>query len=128
MDIEHFALNVPDPAAMARWYVEHLQMKVLRRLTEAPFTHFIADRSGRAVLELYHQSKAVIPDYPSFDPLVLHIAFKAEDVAGARQRLLAAGATPAGDVVTTPTGDVMTFVRDPWGVAIQFVKRSTPLG
>ena len=74
-----------------------------------------------------HHTKAVLPDYAKLDPLTLHIAFKADDVAQQRQRLLAAGATLAGDIVTTETGDLMTFVRDPWSVTIQLVKRATPL-
>lgn len=127
MDIEHLALNVLDPVRMAAWYVEHLGMRVLRKLEQAPFTHFIADASGRVVLELYHHSKAALPNYAALDPLSLHIAFRADDVAAERQRLLAVGATPAGDIVTTEAGDVMTFVRDPWSVTIQLVKRVKPM-
>lgn len=127
MNIEHIALNVPDPVGMAEWYGRHLGMRVLRRLEQAPFTHFLADESGRVVLELYHHARAAVPDYPSLDPLVLHIAFQADDVELERQRLLDAGATPTGDVVTTDAGDVMTFVRDPWGVVVQLVKRRRPL-
>jgi catechol 2,3-dioxygenase-like lactoylglutathione lyase family enzyme len=127
MDIEHIALNVPDPVRMAAWYVQHLSLRVLRKQEQAPFTHFLADRAGRVVLELYHHTKAVIPDYAKLDPLTLHIAFKADDVAKERQRLLDAGCLPAGDIVTTDTGDVMTFVRDPWQVTIQIVKRVKPL-
>src|SRR4051794_15896330 len=127
MNIEHIALNVADPVRMAAWYVEHLQLRVLRKLDQAPFTHFVVDRSGRVVLELYGHAKAAIPDYASMDPLTLHIAFSAAEVAQERQRLLAAGATPAGDIATTDTGDVMTFVRDPWGVTIQLVKRVKPM-
>jgi catechol 2,3-dioxygenase-like lactoylglutathione lyase family enzyme len=127
MNIEHIALNVPDPVRMAAWYVEHLGMRIVRKQEQAPFTHFIADGSGRVVLELYHHVKAAIPDYAKLDPLSLHIAFIAADVAKERQRLLTAGATPAGDIVTTETGDVMTFVRDPWNVTVQFVKRVKPM-
>src|SRR5207248_46742 len=105
---EHVALNVADPVAVAAWYGQHLGMRTLRRLEQAPFTHFIADPSGRVVLELYHQTRAPVPDYASMDPFVLHIAFQADDVARERQRLLNAGATPAGEVVTTDVGDVMT--------------------
>ncbi|MBI2805746.1 MAG: VOC family protein [Planctomycetes bacterium] len=100
---------------------------MLRKQEQAPFTHFLADEAGRVVLELYHHTKAVLPDYARLDPLSLHIAFTAVDVAKERQRLLDAGAAPAGDIVTTETGDVMTFVRDPWNVTIQFVKRVRPL-
>ena len=127
MNIEHMALNVPDPVRMASWYGKHLELRVLRKLDEAPFTHFVVDRSGHVVLELYHHVKAVLPDYAKLDPLTLHIAFSAADVGLERQRLLAAGATPAGDITTTEMGDVMTFVRDPWGLTIQLVKRVKPL-
>ncbi|MBM3993068.1 MAG: VOC family protein [Planctomycetes bacterium] len=127
MNIEHVALNVPDPVRMAAWYVEHLGLRVLRKQEQAPFTHFIADQAGRVVLELYCHAKAAMPNYGALDPLSLHIAFMANDVAAERTRLLAAGCKPAGDIVTTEAGDVMTFVRDPWQVTIQLVKRANPL-
>jgi catechol 2,3-dioxygenase-like lactoylglutathione lyase family enzyme len=112
MNIEHIALNVPDSVAMAAWYVQHLGLRVLRKQEQAPFTHFLADEAGRVVLELYQHTKAALPDYANLDPLSLHIAFTAGDVAAERQRLLDAGATPAGDIVTTETGDVMTSNHD----------------
>jgi glyoxylase I family protein len=127
MNIEHIALNVPDPVAMAAWYVEHLGLRVLRQQEQAPFTHFLADSAERVVLELYQHTKAALPDYAKLDPLSLHIAFTADDVARERQRLLDAGCKPAGDIVTTDTGDLMTFVRDPWNVTIQLVKRAKSL-
>jgi glyoxylase I family protein len=127
MNIEHLALNVPDPVAMAQWYGKHLGMRVVRQVDGGPNTRFIADAAGRTVLELYHQTKAPIPDYRSMDPFVFHIAFLADDVAAQRQRLLTAGATSALDVTTADNGDVMAFVRDPWGVTIQLVKRAQPL-
>ena len=128
MNIEHFAINVSNPVAAAEWYVRHLGMRIVRSLNESPFTHFLADASGRVVVETYAHSKAPVPDYAAMDPLVFHIAFTTTDVASAREKLLAAGATSAGPVTTTPVGDVMTFLRDPWGVALQLVKRAVPLG
>src|SRR4051812_23347929 len=65
--------------------------------------------------------KAPVLDYAAMDPLVFHIAFGTTDVRGTLQRLLAAGATSAGEVTTTPAGDEMAFLRDPWGVALQLV-------
>jgi glyoxylase I family protein len=127
MNIEHFALNVPDPVAAASWYVEHLGMQVLRALDAAPFTHFLANESGRVVMELYQHTRAPVPDYAATDPLVFHIAFVTTDVHGTRDRLLAAGASSASEVTTTAGGDEMVFLRDPWGVALQLVKRSRPL-
>jgi catechol 2,3-dioxygenase-like lactoylglutathione lyase family enzyme len=126
MNIEHIALNVADPVAMAQWHCRHLGMRVVRQVDGPPFTRFVADEAGRVVLELYHQNVPV-PDYAGLDPMVLHVAFAVADVNEARQKLLAAGATAAGDVVTTPTGDQYAMVRDPWGLVIQLVHRATPL-
>jgi catechol 2,3-dioxygenase-like lactoylglutathione lyase family enzyme len=126
MNIEHFALNVPDPVAAAAWYVEHLGMRVVRSLSSGPLTHFLADGSGRVVVEMYRQT-VPIPDYRAMDPLVFHIAFVTDDVKGSLARLLAAGASTATEVTVTPSGDEMVFLRDPWGVALQLVKRAVPL-
>jgi catechol 2,3-dioxygenase-like lactoylglutathione lyase family enzyme len=127
MDIEHFALNVSDPVAMARWYTEHLGMRVVRSIAEPPHTRFLADRSGRGVVEIYGHTKAAVPDYAALDPLVLHLAFSTADVHATRERLLAAGASSVGEVIVTPSGDEMAFLRDPWGVPLQLVRRARPL-
>src|SRR5205809_79717 len=123
MNIEHIAFNVPDPVQMAEWYTRHLGMRIVRRGTAPPYGHFLADEAGRVVLEIYHQT-APVPDYFALDPMVLHIAFTTPDVPGTRARLLAAGGSSAGEVATTPTGDELAIVRDPWGVSIQLVKRA----
>jgi catechol 2,3-dioxygenase-like lactoylglutathione lyase family enzyme len=127
VNIEHFAVNVPEPVAAAAWYVRHLGMRVVRSLTEAPFTHFLADESGRVVVEMYGHTKAPVPDYRAMDPLVFHIAFVTDDVRGTLKRLVEAGATTAGDVTITATGDEMTFLRDPWGMVLQLVRRAKRL-
>jgi catechol 2,3-dioxygenase-like lactoylglutathione lyase family enzyme len=127
MNIEHIALNVPDPVPMADWYTRHLGMRVVRSLAVPPHTRFLADASGRVVLEIYRQEKVAPPDYSAQDPLVLHVAFLTADVREAQQRLLAAGATTAGDITATPSGDELAMLRDPWGVPIQLVKRAQAL-
>ena len=126
MNIEHVALNVADPVALADWYVKHLGMRIVRQVDSGPLTRFIADESGRTVLEVYRQ-QAPVPDYPSMDPMVLHVAFLTKDIKAERDRLLKAGATVAKDIHTTPDGDEMAFLRDPWGVTVQLVKRAKPL-
>jgi glyoxylase I family protein len=130
MTIEHIALNVADPVKMAEWYGKNLGMRVVRKVEGGPNTRFIVDRAGQVVLELYHQTRAPIPDYAGMDPFVLHIAFQTGDVAAARQQLLQAGATSAGaagEVTTADNGDQMCFLRDPWGVVVQLVRRAQPL-
>lgn len=127
MNIEHVALNVQDPVAMADWYTRHLGMRVVRKVDGPTHTHFLADESGRVVIEIYHHTKAAIPNYAAMDPLILHVAFVAPQLAATRDRLLAAGATSAGDVALTPAGDELAMLRDPWGVCVQLVKRARPL-
>ncbi len=125
--LEHVALNVADPVKMAQWYVDNLGMKVLREGPPPINVRFLADRGGHMMLELYHNPADAVPNYASMDPLLLHVAFMVDDVEAIRQKLLAAGATSAGDVTTTPAGDKLSMLRDPWGLAIQFLRRADPM-
>jgi catechol 2,3-dioxygenase-like lactoylglutathione lyase family enzyme len=127
MFIEHIAFDVPEPAAAAAWYCMHLGMMIARKVEGPAQAHFLADAAGRVVIEIYNNPKVTPPDYRRMDPLILHVAFAAGDVDGARKRLLAAGATPEGETTIAPNGDVLAMVRDPWGFPVQIVKRATPL-
>ena len=126
-EIEHVAFSVKDPPRVAKWYVEHLGMKVVRKLDASPFTHFLADSAGDVTLEIYNNPKVAVPEYAKMDPLLLHIAFSVRDVKGTRQRLLAAGATPEGGVAVLDNGDELAMVRDPSGVPLQLVRRAQPM-
>lgn len=123
MKLEHVAFNVKAPQEMAAWYARNLEMKIVRADTTPPYVHFLADKAGQSMIELYSNAKVNIPDYGAIDPLVLHIAFNAEDVEAARDRLVAAGAVPITDILTYPTGDRMLFLRDPWQMTIQVIRR-----
>jgi len=125
--LEHVAINVEDPVAMAKWYCENLGMKVVRKGPSPANMHFISDAGGNMMLEIYNNPPDAVPDYPSMDPLSLHIAFMVDDVKAICDKLVAAGATVAGDVNITPAGDEIAMLRDPWGVPIQFVKRAEPM-
>ena len=54
-------------------------------------------------------------------------AFLTGSLEADRDRLLAAGATIDGEPVRNPDGDVLQFLRDPWGLAFQIVARAKPL-
>ena len=125
--LEHVAINVEDPAAMAEWYCENLGMKVIREGPPPANMRFISDAGGNMMLELYNNPPDEVPDYPSMNPLSLHIAFMVDDVKAITRKLIAAGATIAVDVNTTPAGDELVILRDPWGVPIQFLKRTEPM-
>ena len=127
MRIEHLALNIRRPAEVAAWLCENLGMRVMRKIDEPPNTHFIADSEGHTMLEIYENPSVDVPDYASMHPLLLHLAFLVDDVAGVRERLLAAGALPEGDVTKTPEGDELAIVRGPSGLPIQLMKRNEPI-
>jgi len=125
--LEHVALNVKDPVAMAKWYCQNLGMRLVRKGPAPANTRFICDVGENMMLELYNNPPDAVPDYASMDPLLLHIAFMVEDVKDIREKLIAAGATPVGEASVTPSGDQIAMLRDPWGLAIQFVKRAEPM-
>ena len=127
MRIEHFALQVPDPVAMADWYVKHLGFAIARSGGEPAHARFLKDSSGSVMLEIYRNPKAAVPDHAGMDPLLLHIAFISRNLTAERDRLLKAGAKVAEDVFTSPAGDQLLMLRDPWGLALQFVKRASPM-
>ena len=126
MKLEHVALNLPDPKAAAAWYTENLGLRIVKANGTAPFEHFLADDSG-SVLEFYANPAAELPDYAAMNPFTLHLAFTADDLTVTHENLLGAGATTAGEMMTTPAGDQIVFLRDPWGVALQLVSRKKPL-
>lgn len=126
MKLEHVALLVADPVAVARWYEEHLGMRVVRAGEAPGHARFLADEAGASVLEIYAGTEPV-PEYAAMDPQLLHVAFATADVEATRARLIQAGAVPVGDVVVTPTGDRFAMLRDPWGLALQLAGRARPL-
>ncbi len=125
MKFEHFALNVENARASVQWYVDHLGLWMARTRADAPYTTFLADDSGRVIMELYSNPAAPVPDYGSIHPLCFHVAFEADDPNATRVRLLSAGATPAYEE-TLPDGSFLIMLRDPWGIPIQLVRRNTP--
>ncbi len=126
MKIEHFALNVPEPSAMAEWYAANLGMRIVMASQDSPYMHFIADDAG-TMIELYNNPAAPMPDYANMNPFNFHTAFTSADIEADRARLVAAGATTVTDITVTPRGDKLLFLRDPWNVPVQFVQRSSPL-
>jgi len=125
MKFEHFALNVSDARAAALWYVDHLSMRIMRRREDPPYTHFLADETGRVIMEFYTNTAAAVPDYSAHHPLSFHIAFVVEDPAATKSRLIGAGASEAYDE-GLPDGTILLMVRDPWGVPLQIIRRAHP--
>jgi uncharacterized glyoxalase superfamily protein PhnB len=127
LSVEHVAWQAQDPVAVADWYVKHLGFRIVRRNDDPARTHFIADASGKCVVEIYNNPAASVLDYRTMHFLQLHLAFQVADPTATRDQLLEAGCTIAEDVRTTPAGDILCMLRDPFGFAIQLCKRSKPM-
>ena len=53
MKMEHVALNVSDPVAMATWYKEHLGFEIAKGMTTPPYTTFLRESTGVMMIEVY---------------------------------------------------------------------------
>ena len=124
---EHIALNVEDPGAAAAWYRDNMGMKIVRAGEKFASKRFVSDAGGNMMFEFYYSEKAASSDWSAVDNHTLHIAFAVDDVQAVHDRLVAAGAKPDWEVETIGEGDVITIVRDPWGIAIQLLKRAKPM-
>ena len=127
MTIEHLGFQVEDPGKAAEWYEENLGFTTVRSADDPLPVRFVADSSGKVMIEIYRNPTIEVPDYPSMNPLELHLALSCDDVDGTVEKLVAVGATVAADAVTTPVGDRLAMLRDPWGVPVQLCKRAKPL-
>lgn len=123
MKFEHVAFNVPDARAHARWLAEHLGFTIFRATDTEPYMHFLADETGRIVLELYTNTAAPIPDYRSQPPLVLHFALASTNAGADGARLEKAGASVFSDT-NQSDGTRFVMVRDPWGLPLQLCQRA----
>ena len=126
MNLEHIAINVPNVRAAAQWYANNLDMRIVLSANQPPYMHFLADNKG-SMMEFYSRTDVAPPDYQSLNPFNLHLAFQVDDIVGKRDALIRAGASLEDDITPTSVGDQLAFLRDPWGVPLQLVKRNKSL-
>jgi hypothetical protein len=110
---------------MADWYVKHLGCTIARSGGEPSHGRFLT--VGSVLFEIYRNPKAAVPDYSTVDPLLVHLAFTSQELVSDRDRLVQAGARVVDNIATTPAGDEIMMLRDPWNIPIQFVKRAEPM-
>ncbi len=122
MKIEHLAFNVEDPIAVAAWYGEQFDLKIVKHLPEPNQTHFLSDGQG-TIIEIYNNPPDEVPAYASMNPLIFHLAFVSVDPLADAERLKAAGAIGVTEVLPGD-GSHLIMMRDPWGLSIQLCKRA----
>lgn len=121
----HIGLNVTDVKAVADWYKANLGLTAARWVGDSVV--FLADPTGRVIIEFYTNPAEPVLDYKSTHFLTFHLAFLADDPDEISAKLQAVGATVAEEAKTTPAGDRMVMLRDPFGICIQFLRRSEPM-
>jgi catechol 2,3-dioxygenase-like lactoylglutathione lyase family enzyme len=126
MVFEHFALNVQNPIETANWYVTHCEMKIVKGSNKSPYAHFIADKTGRLVIEIYKNEAAEILDLKKKHPLEFHFALMVKNAEKAKNRLINAGAT-LEEELHLEDGSHLIMLRDPFGIPLQLCQRGTPM-
>lgn len=126
MKLEHFALNVKEPVAMAKRYVENFGMTIVKQQEQSPYMTFMADDSGQIMIEIYNNPLAIVPDYGSQHPLIVHLAFVSNAPDSDSKRLQDAGASEVSND-KLEDGSHLIMMRDPWGLAVQLCKRGEPM-
>jgi uncharacterized glyoxalase superfamily protein PhnB len=125
--IEHLAINVDDSRAKTKWYKDNLRMAIIREGAAPSYGMFIADAGKNMMYELYQNTDVPIIDFSAVSHMAFHVAYMVEDVKVIKHALVATGSKVSEDIKTTPSGDVILMLRDPWGQPVQFVKRSNPM-
>lgn len=126
MKMEHVALNVSDPHAMAALDRDHLDFQVVKAMSDPLFIHFLREAAETMMIEIYKNPPHEVPSYPSMNPLLHHLAFTSADPEKDKERLLSAGATLVEET-RLADGTHLVMLRDPWGLAIQLAKRASPM-
>lgn len=122
MVFEHFALNVDNIDEVVKWYVGILGLSIVEEQKEAPFMTFLADSSGRVIMELYFRPDEQIINFKNQHPLTFHVAFVSENAEKEKNRLLEKGASLVEEV-KKEGGSHLVMLRDPWGMPLQLCQR-----
>lgn len=123
MKFEHFAINVTDVQAVAKWYVEQLGFKVALQREDETHTHFLADETGRVIVEFYSNPAVPVTNYASAHPLCFHLALITADAHAEQVRLAQAGARLLREE-PQEDGSLLVMMRDPWGLPLQLCERA----
>lgn len=128
MKLEHIGLRVQDPFGMAKWYQDNLGFSILlQNGSQADGAAFAADSSGQMLIEFFSRPDTPALEFVGMAPLQLHIAVQSDDPEADCARLTQAGALFIERSSLRQAGDLLILMRDPWGMALQLVKRSRPL-
>jgi glyoxylase I family protein len=119
--LEHTAIASPDPAKLARWYVDHLDFRIN---FEYDGNYFVRAANG-AMLEII-PSEGVRGEQEMRDPGIRHLAIEVTDFDADHAALKAKSVTFAGDPYVN-SGNRLVFFTDCDGNLVHLIQREKPL-
>jgi catechol-2,3-dioxygenase len=122
MVFEHFAINAENIQEVVSWYVTDVGLEIVKGKKEPPFLTFLADSSGKVIMELYHRPDEVTTDFVNKHPLAFHVAFVSENTEKIKE------ITKRGCFFCRGSRErrrePLVMLRDPWGMPLQLCQRT----
>ena len=125
--IEHIAFNVLDSPAKSKWYVDNLNMVIMREGKAPSFGMFVADENKKVMFEFYQHKDSPVINFNDITHSSLHVAFVVQDIKALKEKLLMNEAKLVNDIYQTPSGDYVMNFKDSTGLPLQFVNRVKPM-
>jgi glyoxylase I family protein len=119
--LEHTAIASPDPAKLARWYVDHLDFRIN---FEYDGNYFVRAANG-AMLEII-PSEGPRGEQKMRDPGIRHLAIEVTVFDSAHAALKAKGVTFTGEPYVN-SGNRLVFFTDCDGNLVHLIRREKPL-
>ncbi len=126
MVFEHFAVNIEKPVEMAEWYVKNCELVIMKKGDAPHFAHFLADKTGRVVIETYFNNEFPVTDFSTVNHMEFHFAFMVKNAEETKNNLMGAGAEFVEEIKPAD-GSHLVMLRDPFGMPLQLCQRATPL-
>jgi glyoxylase I family protein len=120
--IEHVAIASPDPAALAQWYVEHLNFVINY---QSPRTVFVKAPDGSMIEITTSEGDRI--EQSLKQPGLRHLALTVDDFESTYDALKSKGVRFL-DEPSDKKGVKTVFFTDPEGNVLHLIQRETPLG
>jgi len=119
MAMHHIHLQVPDPLAAQKWYIDHFGATAGKR------NQFETANVPGTEITL---GKVEMPQAPTKGRSVDHMGFEVKNIDAFVAKLQAAGLKPDGAVrsSTNAAGIRLVYVTDPWGTEIEITEGLRP--
>jgi len=120
--VEHIGVAARDPAALADWYCNVLDGKILLRIEGTPPAFFVR-LSGGLVIEFYAAEKSIADTSQNRLGGWRHLALRVESIESSRREMEKKGVCFEQEVKPAGGGGRVLFFRDPEENLLHLVER-----